>query len=34
VLLKLMPAAAAVGFVIMLIVWIITLRRSRMMKPE
>jgi hypothetical protein len=34
VLLKLMPAAAAVGFVIMLIVWIITLRRSRMMRPE
>lgn len=29
VLLKLMPTAAAIGFVIMLVVWIITLRRTR-----
>jgi hypothetical protein len=29
VLLKLMPSAAAIGFVVMLVVWIVTLRRTR-----
>jgi hypothetical protein len=34
VLLKLMPMAAAVGFIIMLIAWIITLRKSRSVTPS
>lgn len=34
VLLKLMPTAAAAGFVVMLVVWIVTLRRSRMVKQS